>query len=254
MKNRMNLNPTQKKLSMVVLMLAALVLSGCGAAKSTDSADLSSRVTDTSNTARAWSYCNEGLSQGQSFKLSLYSYTENSQVRNDLMYAMPSALPSDFTTSNDYFQFYRWQASAGSATYLDTSPLSFSILNPSTGATILSTRTALRWSDVSGLAAQMGVSTPKDFFRRVWIIIDLKDPSAQFDALMTVLYRNDNSQRDHSNMLLPIFDANPAGYATEPGGGARPKVLRDIHPFNGTSWTTEAYKSGATSLCAAFSS
>lgn len=247
----------QNVLKASLLLVLVLGLTACGASKQENSVDLASRATDT-NTAdktRAWAQCNSGSSIYGTMQVNLAAYYEGGNVRNDLMYARIANLPTDFESGNQYIQMYRWQANTSGSTFTDPTPLSFKIVNPSTGAVILQNKTSVKWLDVKTAAESLGYGDALSFFKNVWIVVDLRDPSASFDVLMTALYKSDNSSRDYANVLLPIFAADPAAYATDLDGTARNPALQALHPFKdklNQGWTKTDFQTWANNFCTTF--
>lgn len=246
-------NLTMKaKLALVASL--ALSLAACGGGGSSpNSIDLASRSTSTTDTTKAWVQCNAAT--GTNFDVHLASVTENGTLRNDLMYVRIARVPSDFKTNSIYFQLFRWQGNGAGSTYLDPTPLNFEIWDQQSNTLLLSSRSSVRWTDVSTAASQLGLSDATSFFRRVVLKTDLRDPNANFDALMTVLYNTDNTKREYVNALLPVFDANPTNYATDSDGSARNQALMNLHPFRssiGQGWTTADYVARANTFCSSF--
>lgn len=243
----------QTVLKITLLAILAVGLSACSASKQENSADLSSRATET-DTTKAWIQCNAGTSDGSAFDVRLAAVTENGVTRNDLSYVRFSRVPSDFTTSNQYFQMFRWQANTSGSIYVDQQALAFEMWDPQTNQMVLSSRTSFKWSDVATTASGLNISDASTFLKRVVLKVDLRDPTAQFDALMSVLYKADNTPFDVANALIPVFDANPENYQYE-NGNPRHSALTALHPFKdriGQGWTTADFQSWANSLCASF--
>jgi hypothetical protein len=239
------------------LLLIVLLLSACGSHKSVDSLELASRATETTisaSTNKAWSKCNQATSGGGQFKMILSAYVQNGVIRSDLMNGKLTLVPDNFVTSQEYFQMFRWQANSGGAAYLDQTPLQFRLINPANGQVLLSERTSIAWTEVATLASQMNISNPTDFFKKVVFVIDLRDPQAAFDALMVSIYRTNNTSRDVANLLLPVFDADPAVYALE-NGKTRHTSLQALHPFKdklGQGWNDKDFQTWADGLCNGF--
>lgn len=239
----------------ILISIAALGLVACRGGGTAGSTDLSSRATgsDMTDTTKAWVQCNTGNSRGGTFGVRLAAVVENGNLRNDLMYVRIGSVPSGFAASSSYFQLFRWQANTAGSTYLDPTPLNFEIWY--NNSLVLAARSSLRWSDVQAVATQLGQSDPGSFLRGAILKVDLRDPTAQFDVLMTVLYSSSNTELDRSNALLPVFAANPEVYATDTDGLPRNQILMDLHPFKssvGQGWTTADYQSRANTFCSSF--
>lgn len=247
----------QNVLKATLLMVLMLGLTACGASKQESSTDLASRSPNgTTDTTKAWAQCNSGTSMNGLMKVNLAAYYEGANVRNDLMYVRIANLPSDFESAGNYLQMFRWQANTSGSTYTDPTPLSFKIVNPANGAVIVQSRTSVKWTDVSTVASGMGYSDAASFFKKVWLLVDLRDPGANFDVLMTAIYLNNSTQyRDYANTLLPIFAADPAAYATDLDGSARNPALQALHPFKdklNQGWTKADFQSWANNFCSNF--
>lgn len=252
--------PMKRETVLKILLLATLAagLSACSSGTTaTGSTDLASRSTGTAvtDTTKAWITCNAGTSSAGVFDMRLAAYEEAGAIRNDITLLRLARLPSDFASSGQYFQMFRWQANTSGSLYVDPTPLSFEIWDKQTNQLVLGARTSVKWTDVQTAASGVGVSDPTTYFKRLVLKTDLRDPTAQFDAMMVVLYKTDNTSRDSGNILLPVFDANPELYATESNGVARHPSLMNLHPFKdrrGQGWTTADFKSWSNSLCASF--
>jgi hypothetical protein len=250
---------TPKAQKVLFFALVAVLLAGCGAGKTvSETTDFASRATPdevANGGEKAWSYCNEGIAKSSTFKFSMKYYTENGQTRNDLMNLKLTQVPSDFETSGDYIQMYRWQAAPSGSTYLDPTPVQFRIINPNNGTIVISNANSIRWADVSTSASQLGISDPTTYFKYVKFIVDLRDQLGQFDVLRVVNYGSNNAAKDTSDALLPVFRADPAGYAYESDGQARATILKNLHPFVGRSsqgWSVKDFQTWANGYCSAF--
>lgn len=243
------------KAKLLAVALMSLSLAACSGGSATNSVDLASRsTTSTTDTTKAWIQCNAAT--GSNVDVHLMAWYENANtLRNDLMKVRLYRLPSDFASSNSYVQMFRWQGNTAGSVYLDSTPLQFEVWDGVSGAQLLSARSSVRWNDVSTAASQLGITDPTTFFRRAILKVDLRDPNANFDALMTVLYNSSNVEREHVNALLPVFDANPSNYATDSDGSARNQALMNLHPFRtsiGQGWTTADYMARAQTFCSGF--
>lgn len=255
-------NKQSNYLKAALLLVLAAGMTACGSSKrSGDSIDLASRTDGTTivtpgngtTNGKVYAYCNEGIAKSGGFKFRMKVYIENNAIRNDLLNVKVTQVPSNFEDSSVYLQMYRWQANAAGATYLDSTPISFRILNPNNGQYLTSAKSYLRWNDVSTAASQLGYSNAQDFFNAVILVADIRDQLAQYDVLKMVEYKNtDSSQIDDSDALIPAFDADPNAYATESDGSARANVLRNLHPFASMStqgWSVATFQTNANNFC-----
>lgn len=238
-----------------MLLTIGALLSACSGGGGAGTTDLASRasVTDTSSLIN-YAQCNSGSSSTGALTMRMAVYKEFGVIRSDLMQVKLTALPSDFATSGAYIKFYRWQANTSGSTYLDNTALNIKIVNPNTGALILANGSYVRWSDLSTAASGLGYTSPTSFLTNMIIIADTRDPMAQFDVLMAVVYNADGSKKDTVNALMPLFAADPTVYAND-NGGTRNASLQALHPFKdkvGQGWTATDYQTWSNNFCAGF--
>lgn len=244
----MKSNQTTK---LALLTMAALFLSACGQSKSDNSYDLASQgMTQVNTTAgKAMAYCNSASSTQLSVKNGVYQ--EFNQIRFDFLKARITQIPEAFSSNTSYLQIYRWKANSNGQTYLDPQPLSFRLITAGEGQNLNNYQTTLQYSHVAHLLKQLGVSTVKDFFNSVTLVIDLKDPYAEFDAMKIVLYNSNNQVVDQVDMLIPMFAANPSVYAQD-GVATRAQALQYLHPFKSMlreKWSEAHYQTLSNSHC-----
>lgn len=256
---------TNKTLQLLALITSAGLLSACGASKNSSlssQTDLASRTVvstpvNTTNTASAkpLAYCNESTSVQQSMKVNIMSYIDNNNIRNDLM-NVKIQIPANFENDQTYIQMWRWQVNSTGNANLDSVPVQIKVVSLDTGAEITGFKNFIRWSDVSKAASEIGASTGTSFFKHVRLVVDVRDPNAQFDVLKIVHYKtSDSSMVDQADILMPVFHANPADYAIEADGAARPQALLNLHPFitkMNQGWTSSDYSTWANNFCLPF--
>jgi len=242
---------TQTTLKATLLLTVLAMLTACGAQKSTESSDLSSRAfvtSTTSSSAKPLLLCNQKSQDGLTASLKVYTNSAN-QIRNDYMTLKFSQMPSSFG-AGDYIQLFRWQANSSNQIYLDPIPVKarFETLD---GRAITDFSSVLYWGQVSALAKELGLTDVNAFFAKVRLVVDVRDPQANFDVLKIAMYNTNNTNTVNMDMLMPAFSANPNDYASD-GGEGRASSLQALHPFaahKGQNWTSEQYASMGTSFC-----
>lgn len=239
-------------LKITMLVGTSALLAACGSKQGSE-ADFSSRspvkeVVST-NTKVAWAYCNKA--SGKEFGAQNKAWIENNQVTRFDFIKAKLTLPETFLTNGNYVQVYRWKANSAGQTYMDTTPLQFRLVSNS-GSTLTDYMNALSWSKVTQPASALNLKTAKDFFNQVQLVVDVRDPYAEFDAIKVVVYNSANQPVDQLDMLIPVFSADPAAYAKESDGSTRATVLKNIHPLKsmlGQSWTPEHYQTLVEGFC-----
>lgn len=242
---------TQTTLKAALLLTVLAMLTACGAQRADDnSTDLSSRavISGSTSTNSTVLYCNQKSQDGITAKLMVYTDAAN-QIRNDYMKLKITQIPSSFT-SGDYIQLFRWQANTANQVYIDQTPVQarFETLD---GRVLTNFSSVIYWGQVSSIASAAGISDVNTFFQNVRLVVDIRDPQANFDALKIAMYNSNNTNTVNMDMLLPAFSASPNDYAIE-GGVARSNSLQALHPFassKGQSWTAAQYVSMATGFC-----
>lgn len=242
----------QTTLKTALLLTVLAMLTACGAQKSEESYDLSSRAavtTTTATTAKAVLYCNQKSQSGITAKLKVYTDASN-QIRNDYMTLKFTQLPSNFNSSGDYIQLFRWQANSSNQVYIDPTPVQarFETLD---GRAITSFSSVLYWGQVSAIAQAWGMTDVNTFFQNVRLVVDIRDPQANFDALKIAMYNSSNTNTVNMDMLMPAFAASPNDYALD-GSAARSSNLQALHPlatYKGQSWTGDQFASMGSSFC-----
>ncbi len=246
---------TKQICSTLLTLAAATLLTACGAsnqqvAGSTDSASRESTETLGDAQTKYLAYCNQGSAAEINGKMKAFVDSSN-YVRMEYVYLRLMTLPATFKAGNSYISLWKWMANPSGYTNLDPSPLSFALMNPSTGQYLTSWKTVLKWSDVSTIASGMGHTDPQTFFNSVNILVDLKDPNGQYDVLKVASYDSSTDKAVHTmDALLPLFAANPRDYAND-NGSVRAGVLQNLHPFKATAgqFTTQQYQAMANNFC-----
>lgn len=253
---------TREKLSLAGLIIICFSnFIGCGASKTENSSnEFESRapgaLVATQSSDRAFAYCNTRQSISGQFSTILKSYQDSSgRINYQFMNMKFSKVPNDFKDFPSFLEIWRWQKNSQGKKYIDSAvPVYFKLVDTSTGVDLTSYMYFLRWQELNTIASKLGISKPEDFFQRVRLFLDLRDPQGQFDAINVVYYDQAGSTIDQLDMLLPIFDADPKIYANDPDGGTRDSELMALHPFYsrylaGEQWNVKTYQTWANDLC-----
>ncbi|WP_413288262.1 hypothetical protein [Bdellovibrio sp. HCB337] len=240
---------TQTTLKAALLLTILAMLTACGSFKQNDLTEFSSRApVDTPTAKTELIYCNEKTQSGITAKVVAYTDAAN-QIRYDYMKVKFTKMPSSFG-SGDYIHFYRWQANAAGQTYIDRNPVQarFETLD---GQILTNFDSVMHWGQVSAIAAKWGITDVNKFFQYVRLVIDIRDPQAEFDALKIAMYNTNNVNTINMDMLMPAFAARPADYAND-RGATRAMSLQALHPFASMineNWTAAQFKSMTTNFC-----
>ncbi len=245
-------------LRILLLIASAALISSCGTSKDENGYDFSSRVGSNNDPlgtvdpkTRPLAYCN--LASNSLLEVATSYHKNGDTILNDFIQLKMTKIPSYFSQSQNYIQFWKWQANPQGQTDMGTAPLRFQLVNASTGERLTNPKTSLYWSDLQSVMQAVAATTPAALFNKVKLIIDLQDPYAEYDAIRTVYYNMDNSVVSELDSLIPIFDADPLRYAKEPSGSARAAILQALHPFKnfvGLGWTATYYQTKANEYCA----
>ncbi|MGZ3745375.1 MAG: hypothetical protein ACXWRE_09040 [Pseudobdellovibrionaceae bacterium] len=242
----------QTPLKTALLLTLLALLTACGAQKATDSESFASRtpVTSTSSSSSsALLYCNQKSQDGVTAKVMVYTDSAN-QVRNDYMKVKFTQLPAGFFTG-DYIEFFRWQANTSNQVYLDPAPLQ-ARFEAANGTVLTSFSPVIYWGQVSSLAASAGFNDVNSFFQNVHLVVDVRDPQANFDVLKMAMYSSSsNANTVNMDILMPAFSASPSDYAND-NGGTRASVLQVLHPFASMinqNWTATQFQSMSNGFC-----
>ena len=240
-----------KLLTTMFLLGIAAVMTACGSRNSATAigtSDLSSTSTSQYNVAS----CNQKTSSG--IAASLKTYTSNGSTDFNYVWVRMTTLPNGFAAGTSNITFFKWMANSSGSTYLDSTRLSFVMVDSQTGQYLISNWvTSLSWSDVSTTAQGLGIYDAQTFFNRMNILVYLNDPSAQYDVLKIASYSTSStSVQSQMDILLPPFSANPNAYATESDGSTRASVLQALHPFasyKSSGYSDSQFVSMAQSYC-----
>ncbi len=255
-------------LYITLLGLVPFVMSGCGPTKTPLSGvpdngiDQSSRVSPTKNNStesKPAAFCNEATNSWMTADLMVFQ-DASGYFRNEFVKLKFKSLSSSFPVSSGsiFLRFFRWKASTSGETYLDSTPLKFRVASISGGMSLTGYIDALRWSDLKEYAKDKGIALNNinDFMNYFYLVIDLKDPLGDYDALKVAAYQVVGSgaqiiANSEINGLIPAFYANPTDYATDQDGQPRPAVLQDLHPFNNadSSWTNTHFLTELQGYC-----
>ncbi|MGZ3779751.1 MAG: hypothetical protein ACXVCY_03885 [Pseudobdellovibrionaceae bacterium] len=237
-----------KQLTTILLTLSALMfLTACGKSQT----GLPSAVV--ASATKPLAYCNRSAGTDINFKLR--SYTDSSNVqRLDFAYLRMISLPQNFKSDQTYITMWRWQSTSSGTSTLDTTPLQFMLLDSTKGnAALTGWVTTLRWNDIVTTASGLGITDVQTFFDRVNILVDIKDPNGQYQAIKVTNYDlSSNKAVNQTDALLPMFYVNPADYALDPQGNPRSQVLQSLHPFANNlnqGYTTTQFQTMANSFC-----
>ncbi len=250
-------------LKVLLLVVSTALLSSCGSnTQPNNSSDFSSRIGNSADPlnpndlTRPLAYCNSASNSLIEVVTSVYKSGDT--MVNSFINLKLTKVPAYFSQSQNYIQFWKWQANPAGQTDMGTKPLRFQLVNISTGEAVTTAKTSLYWNDLQAAAQAMGVSTPVDLFKKTRIVVDLEDPYADYDVVRTVYYNMDNSKVSELDSLIPVFDADPTRYAVEPkSGGTRAPVLQALHPFKsavGLGWTATYFQTKANEYCAPMTS
>jgi len=187
----MTSNTNQNKKILLVSVLSAMVLFGCGRK---DDKNSSASVINPYNTSTLAS-CN--MSSTANTQMNIATFVDNGQVRNDIVRVKFSKINSQFLSNGGKLQFFRWRAFSSGQTYMDSTALTFQVLDTSTNSIVL-TSNRLFASDVSSY------SSSQDMNRYV-LVVDIKDYNAEYDVLRSVIYTSAGAVSEYIDTLIPSF-------------------------------------------------
>lgn len=238
------------------LTILSLYLIGCGNSKTANSQDMASRIITTSESqSKSVAYCNQGSST--QMKMNLAAYEENGIIKTNLVRAKLTQVPANFESTAGFIQIWKWKANSNGATYIDPTPVPFNFESIDLGMTITTTSTYVRWAELANQASALQTNTAADFFKRVRMVVDLKDTLGEYDALKVVYYDQSGKVIEQFDMLIPIFSAHPSEYAIEADGSSRASILQALHPFTNQAtqnWSASHYQTLANEFCSALNS
>lgn len=232
------------KLFAAFALIAALAACAPKQDSGSNVVDSASRETGTSTATRPLANCNKV--QSSSVTLNIMTYPG----RFDLLQGKLTSMTETFLNKTDYIRFFRWKTDANGAKSLDTTAIKVRLHAEGSGQQLTQYEDFLRWDQVSAYAASISVTSAADFYSRVRLLMDIRDPNADYDALTMVYYDGSNQILNQTDILIPTFTANPNDYAVEPSGAARPSILRNLHPFAAiTGQTANYYQTQANAFC-----
>lgn len=241
------------------LLALFVATSACGTRKiNSMTTELSSRVTQEGSTGEvddSLAQCNQVQGDDLTATIKIYQDPYTRQVRNDFLRLKINNLKSEYFSSSYKIRFFRWKANQQEVTSLDKNPLQVKIeksdsVNLSGWSSDFSPTNFLNLVRQSGQDAEDAEAA----LNKHQLVIDLKDPEADYDALKIVVYQQDSSSSAsqpkaiHSvDLLIPLFYAHPVRYSSD-----KPKVLIDLHPFTGqeqSGWDGSHYADELNQSC-----
>lgn len=241
---------TQDTLKAALILTMLAMLTACGAQAVDQNNDFSSRapVDNNSSSAKPPMYCNEKTQSGLTAKMMIYTDSAH-KIRNDLMRLKLTQVPASFI-SGDYIQMYRWQANTANQVYLDPTPVQarFETLD---GKVLTEFSPYIAWRQVAEIAKASGMSDPNTFLKYVRLVVDIRDPQAQFDVLKIAFYNSNNQAIVDMDILMPAIFGSPVDYAYE-GSSPRAPILQALHPFasmKGQNLTSAQFVSMGDKFC-----
>lgn len=253
---------TQSLLINSLILMAALTMLSCGSSKDS-SYDMSSRLSASQVSAggKPMAYCNQGASgyMTGNTKATVPNGVWNPQY---IIYKL-SNVPTSFTNDQNYIQFFRWMSSSDGTNFIDKTALKYRVIDLATTNTlsvsghdeITDWKSSLGWSSLSKVSSSLGITDTQTMFKRIALLIDLRDTKGEYDVIRTAYYQTSTNSlvtNGAFDMLLPIFYANPADYATDTNGSARSPSLTKIHPLVGSSLSTSEYQARMDTYCDVF--
>lgn len=229
-------NRSIKKMSLVILVLAAWWSTGCGASKTlvgSGGRDYSSRSNpDTNNGSDGLlAECNEFSLSSHGLKAQLSThYNSNGTLILDYINMHLDTVPSAIlNTSTHYIQIFSWAGETPSA--LNSVPMYF--LQRGTGKVINDGEPvyALSRNIVQSMISKYSLGkdgiTLSNFFDQHHII--LTNMNITYDALTMVFYDDSTGSTAYASVdaLLPAFSADPVKYARTHSSIR----LQELHPF-----------------------
>jgi hypothetical protein len=242
------MNKQTKTIATFLLVLMAAMISACGNKGdngSTESASLTPPTTTiTSSNGTVYASC--GQASATNMTVNIESYIDSTTGRrDDLMRLKVVNLDPNFATNGNYLEMWRWKADSSGATSIDSTPLQFRVESISDGSLMTGWVQALHWSDLSSLAASLGVSTVADLFARVTITVDTRDTALEYDVIKVVSYNSSNAVSTQVDLLMPLFALQPTDYAA-----THPSILQNLHPLkNMSGYSTPDLTSAIAGYC-----
>lgn len=241
----------------------SLCLFSCGAGKD----DLASRVdgSEAETTDKPLAECSQADVEGLQVNLKA-AYDEKGKWNPDRVYvSIKLSNPELFRLGGEYIQFLREMSLSTGKISLDPDKLRFRLVTFQEGkATKLEEeewRTALGWPSLSLVRSNLGIDDVGAFFDKVGLEIELRDKKGDYDVLHSVVYKaSDNTAKNRTEQLIPLFYASPGDYQYENVSGdyagkkrvERSPRLRALHPLAGQSMSSSEYKSAVEAFCSPF--
>jgi hypothetical protein len=218
----------------VPLLAAAFLLSACGSnveEKNGGSAPavpggLGTTITQSGDVGTQCNYFD--TSTGPRLTGRVTTTYSNGQLVEDKIRLRFTGLDAAFDAGTDVqIKFFRWQVSQAGLVNLDSTPVEFIVEKGATNSTPISNRlTQISATDVAGLRSAHGITGTSsiDFFANTTIV--LQNVTYDWQALKVVMYDAVGGVIASTDLLLPVFTANPNKYKdTHPG------ILPALHPM-----------------------
>lgn len=213
----------QHILTLTLSVIAVAFLTACGATKSNELSDTTSRVEISSQQSLAT--CNRSTSESLGFNLASVLDSTTGQINPDWIKLKFNFISTDITQTGYSFKFFKWRVVGGSA-QLDSSPLTFNAYLLSNGQPASESMTSVFTTQIN---QQHG------FYLR--LNDDAQNP---YQVLKVVAYKADGTIAAQSDILIPQFLASPIAYKTNSDGTTRVENLQKLHPLYATdvtNWT-----------------
>ncbi|MBL7542477.1 MAG: hypothetical protein JNL11_01605 [Bdellovibrionaceae bacterium] len=254
------MSTTNFYLKITLVLIAAAMLSACGASKgSADNYDQSSRLNTTTITnndtlSRPLAYCNQ--SSNSQIGINTSTYQDGETISLTRINLKITKIPSYFAQGQNYIEFQKFMINAANSKMWGSSRLYFKIYSIADGTPLLAGESVLYWPALQAAAQKVGASTPAQFFNKVRIVIELEDPNGEYDVIVAKYFDQDDTLVSQLESLIPVFDADPTKYAIEKDASqndvARATALQNLHPFKSyvnQGWTAQTYATKAYEFC-----
>ena len=244
-----------KPVRIVAISLLLALLSGCGSSMSARSSASTGGPAGSGLVELGVGEAQCSMFDSTSTRLGgkVTTYYMNSVLQEDKARVRITSLAEAFdTNTNVYIQAYRWRINGSGTAEIDNTPVQFTFENGSGSDVALTTPlTSVSARDITGIRAVKGISATSsvDFFSKTTMVVSQVDYTWQ--ALKLVIYDGTTTPPTivgSSDILLPIFQANPNKYAI-----GRSPTLVALHPFvsqvASTSTTEADWAARAASFC-----
>lgn len=242
------------KFALTVMMMIGLV--GCGSSKESKTTSISSRLvpvtTSPTVTGKKLTNCNRKALNEIDFS-TMVATSDGTNVNYQYIYVKLNSLPSDFDQNTKFINFWAWDTSSTGSARLSSSALKFRIENMN-GQVLMDNLSSISYSEIKSLAAKSNsIDDDMEILEYVRILVDLKDPNGNYDAIKVALYNKSTKAFISMNdQLLPPFAVNPADYAIDAQNVSRPQILQQLHPFyqmQNSGWNTTQFLGMAQEWC-----